>query len=49
MDDTGAEGLTKKKQYEEDKKIREMYRSDSSLTEPYSHFKERMRKVKKAF
>lgn len=39
--------MTKKKQYQEDKKIRELYRSDNSLTEPYSHFKSRMRKVKR--
>lgn len=38
--------MTKRKQYQDDKKIKELYHSDSSLTEPYSHFKSRMKKVK---
>lgn len=49
MDDKGAERLTKKKDYEYDKKIRELYRSDRNNTDSYSEFKEKMRKVKNKF
>lgn len=41
--------MTKKKQYDYDKKIKELYHSDNSITEPYSHFKERMKRVKSNF
>ena len=41
--------MTKKKDYDYDKKIRELYRSDSNNTDSYSEFKAKMRKVKSKF
>lgn len=41
--------MTKKKDYEYDKKIRELYRSEHSSTDSYSDFKAKMRKVKSKF
>ena len=39
--------MTSKKQYQKDKEIRDLYRSDTNTTDPYSVFKEKMRKVKR--
>lgn len=39
--------MTSKKQYQKDKEIRELYRSDQNTTDPYSVFKEKMKKIKR--
>ena len=39
--------MTSKKQYQKDKEIRDLYRSDTNTTDSYSVFKEKMRKVKR--
>ena len=41
--------MTKKKDYDYDKKIRELYRADKNTTDSYSDFKSKMRKVKSKF
>ena len=41
--------MTKKKDYEYDKKIRELYRSEHNNTDSYSDFKAKMKKVKNKF
>ena len=41
--------MTKKKDYDYDKKIRELYRHDKDCTDSYSEFKSKMRKVKSKF
>lgn len=41
--------MTSKKQYQKDKEIREMYRNDLNTTDPYSVFKEKIRKTKNPF
>lgn len=41
--------MTRKKDYDYDKKIRELYRSDRNNTDSYSDFKAKMRKVKSKF
>ena len=41
--------MTKKKDYDYDKKVRELYRADAGNTDSYSDFKAKMRKVKSKF
>ena len=41
--------MTNKKQYDYDKKIRDLYRSDPNTTEPYSEFKSKIKKAKNPF
>lgn len=41
--------MTKKKQYDMEKKIRELYRADSNNTDTYSEFKSKLKKVKYGF
>lgn len=41
--------MTKKKDYDYDKKIRELYRNDTNTTDPYSEFKAKMRRTKNKF
>ena len=38
--------MTSKKQYDKDKKIRDLYHSNPNITEPYSYFKAKLRKTK---
>ena len=49
MDDTGTDKMTSKKQYAEDKKIKELYKNDTNTTDSYSHFKEKLKKAKNPF
>ncbi len=41
--------MTSKKQYQKDKEIRDLYRRDQNTTDPYSVFKEKMKKSKNPF
>ena len=41
--------MTTKKQYREDKVIRDLYKSDHSNTDPYSEFKAKLKKSKNPF
>ena len=41
--------MTSKKQYDKDKKIKDLYHSDPNITDPYSVFKEKIRKTKVNF
>ena len=41
--------MTTKKQYRDDKAIRDLYRSDQSCTDPYSEFKAKLKKSKNPF
>ena len=41
--------MTKKKDYEYDKKIRDLYRHDNNNTDSYSDFKAKMKKVRNKF
>ena len=41
--------MTKKKDYDYDKKVRELYHADKNTTDSYSDFKAKMRRVKNKF